>query len=239
MEKFIRTIVLGGLLLSGCEVLYAQYLPFAEEGKQWTSHYDLPMPGGDFNGYEWVEGDTVIGDNVCKKLYSRNDLEDEGAVYAGALYEEDGKVYFYPSNPKVTRNLWYDYTLETGDALPAPNDDYCIGDVFTMEIQGITRRIYAVCMGNDVNTYWIEGIGSIQGINAPTFLSGGGSFLSCEVNGKVLYSSDSFFDQLATSVSEVVSAGQAGPVFDLQGRRLDHEPLQGLYIKDGRKVLKR
>ncbi len=28
-------------------------------------------------------------------------------------------------------------------------------------------------------------------------------------------------------------------LFDLQGRRLDHEPSQGLYIKDGRKVLKR
>ena len=45
----------------------------------------------------------------------------------------------------------------------------------------------------------------------------------------------------ATGISSVdeVQAKEASEIYDLTGRRLDHEPAQGLYIKDGRKVLKR
>ena len=45
----------------------------------------------------------------------------------------------------------------------------------------------------------------------------------------------------ATGISSVdeVQAKEDSEIYDLTGRRLDHEPAQGLFIKDGRKVLKR
>ena len=45
----------------------------------------------------------------------------------------------------------------------------------------------------------------------------------------------------ATGISSVdeVQAKEDSEIYDLTGRRLDHEPAQGLYIKDGRKMLKR
>ncbi|MBQ6187332.1 MAG: hypothetical protein IJK49_05270, partial [Prevotella sp.] len=48
-------------------------------------------------------------------------------------------------------------------------------------------------------------------------------------------------DALPTGIESVHAGGKeaSNEVFDLQGRRLKEEPTRGLYIKDGKKVVKK
>ena len=110
-----------------------------------------------------------------------------------------------------------------------------------MNMFGTTRRIYTIGMSDCegyVETYWIEGIGSMQGVFANVFFEGSGTFLSCEIDGKTIYTADDFFGQLTTHITDVPKGINARDFYDLQGRRLLHEPEKGMYIKDGRKYLK-
>ena len=63
--------------------------------------------------------------------------------------------------------------------------------------------------------------------------------VTVESDGEKFVGSFSPMPTSITSLTDGSAAPADGVIYDLTGRRLDHEPSQGLYIKDGRKVLKR
>ncbi len=260
MGKFSKTVLVVILMSAAPSCLKAQYLPFVEEGKVWTYYFDASAFNAECYHYSYyIQGDTVVEGRACKKVYyEQEDLAN--ARLFGALYEEGGKVYFHTCNNTSHWYQLFDYTLGVGERICWATDclDLFVGDIQTLEICGVSRRVYMVyeLEPEDVpfaegwyppDTYWIEGIGSMQGLLYPFFAKGTGSFETCTTDESVVYARDAFFeslktfyDSLETSVHAFVD-DQCHPneFYDLQGRRLTHEPVRGMYIRDGRKYLKR
>ena len=97
-------------------------------------------------------------------------------------------------------------------------------------------------------TTWIEGVGeeshglSNNGLNSYYMDSRGSTLMECRVGDDILYKKDfPALEQLLEAVSIVSPAtSENAPIesFDLQGRRLTQEPQRGVFIRDGRKVVK-
>ena len=244
-ETLLRLLSVATLFITTNLSLVAQTLPLLEDGKVWTYYQDPSLFGGEAENsqyiYEYLQGYTIVDGKQCYTLFEASDFE--GEKYVGTMYEEDGKVYFCPSGEVESPQLLFDYTLQAGDALWEPYENYVVTSVNTIELYGVERRIYGIGeeVGDVPETYWIEGIGSIQGLTSTIFLFGGPSFVRCEKGGDLLYDSDDFFNQLATSIYQIDQGNQgtsSGKLYDLQGRRLDHEPQHGVFIRDGRKYVK-
>ena len=240
MVRFFKTLVICCAFFTICCGMKAQYLPLIEEGKRWTyyAHPSLPVDMAGQCSYEWIEGDSVVDGHAAKKLYALNDLTGWVPEYAGAFYEEDGKVYYHAVAERSSWWLMYDFSMKIGDRI-SYNTDLCltVWDIGTETFYGTDRKVYTLVNEEwgEVNTYWIEGIGSIQGLRAPYFLKGGLSFGMCEKDGLVIYMNED-----VTSVPQINEEKNGRIViYDLQGRRLTREPEKGMYIKNGRKYLKR
>ena len=99
--------------------------------------------------------------------------------------------------------------------------------------------------GNEYATdTWIEGVGSvIYGLKGLYGLSLTGStpkLLRCEDNGVCIFSADEQEkNNQTTSMSSPKSIFQYNNTFfDLQGRPVKDAPKHGIYVKDGRKVIR-
>ena len=84
-------------------------MPFVVEGKTWVVEYDLSLATQVIPKTFTLTGDTVVQEKHYKKfLYG-------GKVYKGAFREENRKVFFLP-NKATEEQLYYDFTLHTGDS---------------------------------------------------------------------------------------------------------------------------
>jgi len=149
------------------------YRPFAEQGKVWNMKYQHvfaeEFPSYEYNYY--IDGDTVIGDHKCKKLYARNEGNSNQIDFQMSLWEDGRKVYFIPRGMDESF-LLYDFSLNVGEKstvyMPV-SVIRPIGVVKEMErvvyVGGTERRCSLIrAYWNDSNTYssagwWIEGIG--------------------------------------------------------------------------------
>ncbi|MBR1593916.1 MAG: hypothetical protein IJ659_04000, partial [Alloprevotella sp.] len=89
--------------------------------------------------------------------------------------------------------------------------------------------------GRDV---WVEGIGSLKyGIMFPYYFGTTGgimSLLECHAKDMILYKAPGN----PNGINSSLVTRHSSTAYDLQGRRLTHEPQQGVFIRDGRKVVK-
>ena len=215
-----RIILLTSMILCALS-LHAQdasdYRPFIEEGKVWMSTRLIPDAYG-WNGYnfeyDFFDGDTIIGKNLCKiwkQLYVNVKSGEEhcNKMYA---YEENGKVWFYHQGDTV-RRLAYDFHAGVGDSLVLDwTDAYTFGcaaienrerlktkivirSVEDTVLYGQKQKIF--CYSSETFSYkgtWeyhIEGVGSFlyPSLNVyRRFFPGhtSGLFL-CKVGEEVLY----------------------------------------------------
>ncbi len=113
MKQFF---LLATLLASG--VLAQAQVPFLEYGKEWV--YDRqPEAGYSFRDRYYIDGDTVVADRECMRLFAERKQNYNGDQrvqkgYEGALYEDGCKVY-YIQRGKQEPVLIYDFGLEVGD----------------------------------------------------------------------------------------------------------------------------
>ena len=217
------------------------YDRFVENGKAWR-YRCWNQPTSYYEYYEYtlsVCGDTVIGGQEYKKI-----CQNDAANYQFALREENRKVYMVACN-HTTPQLLYDFNLKKGDTV-SPNEGeppYVVTDIDTVSCGGrLFRRFHFSNEQGWTNT-WIEGIGSPEELRR-LFTEPGQSFvfLSCQVNGDTIFTSQDFYAAGMTNALPTVSTtapAQRNPsLFDLQGRRLTAVPTRGLYVKDGRKYVK-
>lgn len=113
-------------------------------------------------------GDTLIEEVHYKILLSSSDSL-QTHYFAGALREQDNKVYYRP--PGATEGLLYDFTLMPGDTAHIRNS-FCgdldipvvVLELDTVEYFGSARKRWTVAATDMRFTeYWIEGVGSISG----------------------------------------------------------------------------
>ena len=185
-----------------------QYRPFVEEGKVWKMKYVNVYP--EYPNYDYcyyIEGDTLIANVACKKLYAYNRLNTGATEYQVALYEDNGIVYFIPMNSVVSYIL-YDFNVSADSTtfinstvnpqewpvLPIRNNadrQFCFNGTQRHSLLVNRESDYPALTPLGYNAgWWIEGVGSEVGpLNQWGFyLSGGTNYLmECEVNGEGIF----------------------------------------------------
>ena len=255
----MRLLSFAFVALFASSVIYAQdsdsELAFVKEGKVWNCH--------DSNLYYYsyiIEGDTTYtrtGDSYKKVwLIDEHQFGDTERHYFGAVRQEGDYVYLLEKDTKREYML-YDFGIRKGGILTFPFED----DVFYLrfqnsgeqEINGITRRWtafspYYDSMGSSWRYTWtskgvLEGIGTLTEPFRITGSSPGHSYcqlVSCYEDDIRIYGEE---EDVLNDISGVKTEKQGkgkdkDGIYDLQGRRLPSVPAKGIYIKDGKAIVK-
>ncbi len=138
--------------------------------------------------YVYFDGDSIIGINSYKKVFSCDDSLHKNIKYEGLIREEEKKTYFIPANSD-TEYLLYDFSLEEGMNFEYgyfwtrdPSVTLYVNSVDSIEINGSMRKRIELSLYGRVIDVWVEEIGSLSGVLYPcysAFLSGGVKELLC------------------------------------------------------------
>jgi hypothetical protein len=148
----IKTLVVGVCLLFITKAFSQSYIPFVSEEKLWTEANSGCNPNFITVQSYVMRGDTLIDTLVFKKVCDLNN-----AIIL-LVYEDttQRKVYFrYPYDN--TSFLLYDFNLQIGDTLPAPECQIVI-DRTTEYFAGRNR----IKLTFDWPMTWYEGIGCVN-----------------------------------------------------------------------------
>jgi len=178
---------------------------FLENGKRWE------YSAGNINKYEYsyyIDSDTLVGGTRCWKLYVENEDNSGTTAYKCAIYEEAGKVCYYPKGTQDPVVL-YDFSLKAGDDIECRSrsratvsvtpETYTIYKTDTIIAGGITlKRIHALAKYNSEGQspkeeVWVEGIGGKYDMFC-TIPTRGNQFwfLRTTIQGKTVENSDTF-----------------------------------------------
>ena len=201
--------MLALLCWTGIQAQETDYAPFAEDGKVWHMKWDLGEPELEFLNYDFdffIDGDTLIADRQCKKVFSRNRQNKGNVDYECAVFEEGRKVYAI-ENGEVTPHLLYDFGVAAGDTLAGEDPIFRVQEIKLVNVHGMQRRVFRwSCEIEPVFTrWWVEGVGNNRNPFA-SFVTAQGDFScfkSCEVNGLIICDESDFnkLDTLQPSVN--------------------------------------
>ena len=191
------------------------YESFLQDGKVWTFSDDNYWIDKHEKFTMFIQGDTIIDGNACKKVY-RNDLNN----YQYALSEDSKAIYIYFNGRE--KEMLYDFNKEVGDKFSADYDEEIIGAIDTVKVgERFFRRFISE---NVEKIVWIEGIGGQFNLEIP-FPNVGNTvtFVSCEQDGEMLITASDFYKPSIAGIGEVSSSSAiASPkVYSSDGKELD------------------
>lgn len=241
MKKYI---VFTFLCLCLCLSTSARsYKPMLTDGKVWKWEYQGTLPKKGVY-YLAVQGDTIVDDRVCKKIYIKYGDDGDYVPYHPA-YEDDGKVYVYGSGINMLGfEKLLDFGMNPGDVT---DSNYSVVSVDFVQVGGesLRRTVLRSVYWSEGTAVWVEGIGTGNEVSYPSFpfTDGFGSkrMLECYDNGKLVFVADDFTKGLAPTAIDAPEAVEAdgAKAYDTMGRTLKDIPESGIYIKNGRKLLGR
>ena len=234
------------------------YNTFVVEGKRWNCVNIGGNPANEPTPFSYfMQGDTLIGGQVCKKMY-KDDSAASSPIYIGAFYEEGGKVYSCYSNRNELIQI-YDFSCKEGETC------MCYGvEKEVLRIDTIVGKDYSfrffflfdkmddyMYSSLDNLTVLVDGIGGDTSdfLHPGGGMGGGDGLLSCEQNGEMFYTANivannyysDFVNWLTDLLRDRVLTGIAVPtasslpavndIYDMQGRRLSSVLRKGVYIK--------
>jgi hypothetical protein len=184
----MKAFVLIVCCLIGASCLKAQtnvYHPFPDSNATWASTYDDINPGWFYDRF-YLEGDTIMEGRIYNKVY--NFINWNQRNFVGGIRQDTAtkRVYaklnnwMYPIYPPSTilfqdtgDVLLYDFSLEIGDSILIPSTFLYlkVNTIDSILVNGNFRK-YLVLNAEFhpwVNSYWIEGIGSLNGLFWPRF----------------------------------------------------------------------
>jgi hypothetical protein len=164
------------------------YHPFPDSNATWSSTYDDINSGSIYDMF-YLEGDTIMEGRSYSKIY--NFIGWTQRNYVGGIRQDTAakRIYaklvnwMYPIYPPsiflfsdTSDVLLYDFSLEIGDSILIPSIFFYyqylyVNNIDSIEIQGNYRK-YLVLNSSIhpwINSYWIEGIGSLNGLFWPRF----------------------------------------------------------------------
>ncbi|MFV0502271.1 MAG: T9SS type A sorting domain-containing protein [Bacteroidales bacterium] len=209
MKTNVYKLVLGvfiTLLSFSVNAQNYQYIPIVKPGLQlWTWDYGLYEYNlYHFRRYALTDEDTIIENEIYKKLYQFTDIEFNPltAEYYGGLRENAQKQVFYmKKNYNNTETLLYDFSLSVGDTFrmadPSNTATLEIASIYKINYNGFPRKKFTINLqqtypiGDIIAGVWIEGIGNYEGIlKFPSnYAADDWSITRCYIhNGDLLYS---------------------------------------------------
>ena len=209
-------------------------------------------------------GDTLINNKEYKKVFCQFEehFKDKEQHYYCAVREEAYQVFIIEQGTTVEK-LIYDFSLP-GELITLTYNDIKFartgGEHRSRFLPG--QRKYSVCRysGDEVDYsndlgYWIDGAGALYN-NPFAFefshllfdepkLGKEMNVLTCMKDGKYVFHPDWMYspieppstDMTYPMLKEGQSWADGQAIFDLQGRRLESEPIKGIYIQNGKKVV--
>ena len=246
------------------ETKKAPYHPMFKEGKQWLYHYVYRQMGDDglsvaavteYDVAYVVRGDTLIDGRHYHKLYREYEGNSE---YDSAWREEGTSVYVVWQGRQET--LFYDFGLPRWGLAPyaygtASSDERVyLSSTEVIRVEGVYfNRYWFVNDFFSPGTYWIDGVGSQNGLVSPYLMYAYYNypnliFRSCtEPDGFCFKKEDGWCEavdyQEEPSVINTIDTETAyrrvysSSLYDLYGRRIEGTPSRGIYIRDGRKYV--
>jgi len=175
----IRTIIITiALICTG--VLFSQEI--VDPTKVWSNMEEHCQPWGSTFSTDFIrfDIDTIIDDQVYKKVWiSEDEEQQEWNFYGAFIREEDGRIYYRQMFGE--EGLIYDFNLEVGDSVLIDNPRSAgaltlfFTEIDSVEItNGYRERWKLVSNTYENPEYWIRGIGSQTGvINSSTGVYGG------------------------------------------------------------------
>ena len=212
MRKFLLLLTTVFSLAANSQEIYESFL---QEGKVWTFSDDNYWTDKHEKFTMFIQGDTIIDGNACKKVY-RNDLNH----YQYALSEEYKAIYIYFNGKE--KEMLYDFNKKVGDKFSADHDEDVIAAIDTVKVgERFFRRFISENMEQIV---WIEGIGGQFNLEIP-FPNVGNTvtFVSCEQNGEILITASDYRKPSIAGIGKVSSssASVSSKVYSADGKQLD------------------
>ncbi len=146
---------------------------FIDENKQWNVIFEAGGVPGHKTEIYTIDGETTIAGVTYQQLWVSQDSLATRSI-KGFLREANNQVYYLPEGVYKRTNeafLLYDFNLEVGDTTTIINDfglaTIKVLNIDTVQYEGVARKRWEIS-GIEENTYpsdyWIEGIGSTNGI---------------------------------------------------------------------------
>ena len=189
-------------------------MPFVQDGKVWT--YEASNFIYDWEETFSLEGDTLISSRKCLKLYYTCQFYHQEHLYKGAMFEEEGKVYFFASG-STTPVLLYDFSYEPGTIIKVGDFELRINETRLAKYRSEYLKVIDYCiLGNEHYPFkGIEGVGFLGGgltclIDGYTPVNTGGesSLKTCAVNGEVVFDLQDFYTSAQIVTNEPVTFTQ-------------------------------
>ncbi len=189
-------------------------MPFVQDGKVWT--YEASNFIYDWEETFSLEGDTLISSRKCLKLYYTCQFYHQEHLYKGAMFEEEGKVYFFASS-STTPVLLYDFSYEPGTIIKVGEFELRIKETRLVKYRSEYLKVIDYCiLGDEYYPFkGIEGIGFLGGgltclIDGYTPVNTGGesSLKTCTVKGEVVFDLQDFYTSAQIVTNEPVTFTQ-------------------------------
>ena len=232
-----------------------EYVPFVEEGKVWNCQL-VSSEGGKKKSKDCVftmQGDTIIGNQIYKKVLCeyKKYYGDSAQHYYCAVREEAYRVYSV--EPEATdEEFLYDFSSPS-DTLYFSYPDCEFGRIEGRCLDGYPKNQYMFDIQKVINGKanilyslgeWWEGVGYRFGNPFVFFLDQDNQeqtpeifVMSCMKGDEYIYKLD-WTVQPSSVTSSTERMTPQKELFDLQGRRIQGEPKHGVYIQNGKKVMR-
>ncbi len=231
-----------------------EYIPFVEEGKTWiysaiSDIYGTPI-GRDV--YFTMNGNTVINDKTYKKVYCKfvNYYKDSEQHYFCAVREESLRVFIVEPDTEEEK-LLYDFSLPDEKLELSYDDQTFVRNSGTIDEHFSNMMNYKLYESFDAINHgysgigvWKEGVGAVY-VNPFACELYGRSMTKFPCPIELLYCMKSngeyIWRPFSTPINSIRETFNENPedivLYDLQGRRLNNKPCQGIYIQNGKKVV--
>lgn len=240
-KNFFTLILLACFIamLSSLKSQTRDYIPMLNQGAVWFETYSNyiwpPSPYGySYCGRKYLDGDTIINDNMYSKIYHEKldiyctDVIVSGPEYYGAIREDipEQKVWYFPPNSPF-EYLYFDFSLSIGDTVSwweswfnqGPYTYLTVSDIDTITtFDGVERKRWLF----DEDLYseessMIEGIGCSSGLLAPyeTLFEFANYLANYHIDTTLIYCSDFIGCTLPTDTC--ISVGLVPSKNDLRG----------------------
>ncbi len=167
---------------------------FVNESKQWHCQ----RWGQSFttleDRYYYFQGDTIIDGILAKKMYQKFSKESNNENYQASLYEDGKKVYCCYPNQKDF-NLIYDFGAKEGEKLVIDGMSYKVDGVKEILVNNQSLRVLYLSYTEGDEKYqftWTQGFGGESDplSSGPKLPGSYENFISCEMDGKVVITSE-------------------------------------------------